>query len=338
MIKLYKSTRGNKLVSSSETIIKGLADDGGLYIPYPLPKLEFNDSWLSKTYPEIAKEIFKKFFDDFTEEEIKNVIVSSYNNTNFKGKVVGLRNFDKFSFLELYHGPTLAFKDMALTALPHLMGVAMKKMGIKRKLTILTATSGDTGGAALCGFSKAPNIDIVVLYPNNGVSTFQEKQMLSFTNETSKAYAIEGNFDDCQNIVKDIFNTYRDNSMLLLSSANSINIGRLVPQIVYYFYGYLSLVNTGQINFGDKINVSVPTGNFGNILAAYYAKILGLPINELICASNENNVLTEFINSGIYDANREFYKTNSPSMDILLSSNVERLLALITSNTVETKI
>ena len=235
---MYKSTRGNKLVSSSEAIIKGLADDGGLYIPYPLPKLEFNDSWLSKTYPEIAKEIFKKFFDDFTEEEIKNVIVSSYNNTNFKGKVVGLRNFDKFSFLELYHGPTLAFKDMALTALPHLMGVAMKKMGIKRKLTILTATSGDTGGAALCGFSKAPNIDIVVLYPNNGVSTFQEKQMLSFTNETSKAYAIEGNFDDCQNIVKDIFNTYRDNSMLLLSSANSINIGRLVPQIVYYFYGY----------------------------------------------------------------------------------------------------
>ena len=335
---MYKSTRGNKLVSSSEAIIKGLADDGGLYIPYPLPKLEFNDSWLSKTYPEIAKEIFKKFFDDFTEEEIKNVIVSSYNNTNFKGKVVGLRNFDKFSFLELNHGPTLAFKDMALTALPHLMGVAMKKMGIKRKLTILTATSGDTGGAALCGFSKAPNIDIVVLYPNNGDSTFQEKQMLSFTNETSKAYAIEGNFDDCQNIVKDIFNTYRDNSMLLLSSANSINIGRLVPQIVYYFYGYLSLVNTGQINFGDKINVSVPTGNFGNILAAYYAKILGLPINELICASNENNVLTEFINSGIYDANREFYKTNSPSMDILLSSNVERLLALITSNTVETKI
>ena len=232
----------------------------------------------------------------------------------------------------------MAFKDMALTALPHLMTVAMKKVGIKRKLTILTATSGDTGGAALCGFSKAPNIDIVVLYPNEGVSSFQEKQMLNFTNETSKAFAVNGNFDDCQRIVKDIFNTYHDNSMLLLSSANSINIGRLVPQIVYYFYGYLSLVNTKQIQFGEKINVSVPTGNFGNILAAYYAKLLGLPINELICASNENNVLTDFVNKGIYDANRDFFKTNSPSMDILISSNVERLLALITSNTVETKI
>ncbi len=335
---MYKSTRGNKLVSSSEAIIKGLADDGGLYIPYPLPKLSFNENWTTKTYQEVATEIFKIFFDDFTVDEIKNVIISSYNITNFKGKIVGLRNFDGYSFLELYHGPTLAFKDMALTALPHLMTIAMRKLGIKRKLTILTATSGDTGSAALCGFSKAPNIDIAVLYPNNGVSSFQEKQMLHFTNDTSKAFAIDGNFDDCQNIVKDIFNIYRDSSMLLLSSANSINIGRLVPQIVYYFYGYLSLVNTKQIAFGDKINVSVPTGNFGNILAAYYAKLLGLPINELICASNENDVLTDFINQGIYDANREFFKTNSPSMDILISSNVERLLALLTSNTVETKI
>ena len=335
---MYKSTRGNKLVTSSEAIIKGLAEDGGLFIPYPLPKITFDSSWLFKNYQEVATEIFKVFFDDFTAEEIKNVIISSYNNTNFKNRIVGLRNFDNISFLELYHGPTLAFKDMALTALPHLMNTAAKKLNLKKKITILTATSGDTGSAALCGFSKAANIDIAVLYPNNGVSSFQEKQMLHFTNDTSKAFAIEGNFDDCQRIVKEIFNDYRNNNNVLLSSANSINIGRLVPQIVYYFYGYLSLVNTKQINFGDLINVSVPTGNFGNILAAFYAKLLGLPIDELLCASNENDVLTDFINQGIYDANRQFHKTNSPSMDILISSNVERLLALLTSNTIETKL
>ena len=324
---MFKSTRGEKLYSSSEAILKGLADDGGLFIPTKIENINFNDEWIKYDYKKISNIILKHFFDDFNEKEIKYVVDRAYSKNNFINKIYGTRNFNNHTYLELYHGPTLAFKDMALTMLPHLMEVANKKINYAKKITILTATSGDTGGAALSGFKNSKNINIVVLYPNNGVSSFQEKQMLSFTNSKAKAFALNNNFDECQTTVKNIFLNSNDPN-IKLSSANSINVGRLIPQIIYYFAGYLDMVKSGQIAFGEKINVCVPTGNFGNILASYYAKLIGLPIKDFICASNENNVLTDFFNTGIYNINREFYKTNSPSMDILISSNLERLLYL----------
>lgn len=327
---MYKSTRSKKLYTSSEAILNGLADDGGLFIPESINNIDFNESWLTHNYKQTSFKILKHFFDDFTDEEINYVINKAYSKNNFINKIYDIKNFDNHTYLELYHGPTLAFKDMALTMLPHLMDVAIKKNNYNHKITILTATSGDTGGAALNGFKDSKNINIVVLYPNNGVSEFQQKQMLSFTNKNAKAFAMDNNFDECQNIVKELFNN--NNSDIILSSANSINIGRLVPQIIYYFQAYIDMVNTKQISFNDKINVCVPTGNFGNILAAFIAKMIGLPINEFICASNENNILTDFFNTGIYNINRPFYKTNTPSMDILISSNLERLLYLMTND------
>lgn len=329
---MWRSTRGSIHYSSSEAILKGLADDGGLFILDSLLKIDFNDSWINLEYSEIAKKILAHFFVDFTCDEIDEIVSKTYSKENFKEDVIKLKSFDTHCYLELYHGPTLAFKDMALTMLPHLMEIANRKINYAKKLIILTATSGDTGGAALSGFSKSSNIETVVLYPNSGVSPFQEKQMLSFTNSRAKAFAVDNNFDECQKMVKELFLNNKD-SNIVLSSANSINIGRLVPQIIYYFAGYLEMVKCGSIRFGEEINVCVPTGNFGNILASYYAKEIGLPIKDFICASNENNVLTDFFTTGVYDSNRTFYKTNSPSMDILVSSNLERLIASLSQNT-----
>ena len=328
---MWRSTRGNTYYSSSEAILKGLADDGGLFILDSLSKIDFNSTWLNLNYKEISKNILSHFFADFSLEEIEEVVSKAYSKENFKEDIIRLKPFKDHAYLELYHGPTLAFKDMALTMLPHLMDVSNRKINYAKKLKILTATSGDTGGAALSGFSKSDNIETIVLYPNGGVSPFQEKQMLSFTNNKAHAFAVDRNFDECQKMVKEFFlnNNEKD---VVLSSANSINIGRLIPQIIYYFAGYLEMVKSKLIEFGEEINVCVPTGNFGNILASYYAKEIGLPIKDFICASNENNILTDFFNSGIYDSNRQFYKTNSPSMDILISSNLERLIALLSQN------
>lgn len=328
---MYHSSRGNKLYPSSYAILKGLADDGGLFILDNLSKIDFNEEWLSYDYKKIAFKILRHFLDDFSDEEICEVIDKTYCKENFDEDIIKIKSFADHTFLELYHGPTLAFKDMALTMLPHLMDVASRKTNYAKKLVILTATSGDTGGAALSGFNKASNIETIVLYPNNGVSPFQETQMLSFTNDKAKAFAMDNNFDECQKIVKEFFLNNKD-SGVKLTSANSINIGRLIPQIIYYFAGYIKMVKVSDIKFGEMINVCVPTGNFGNILASYYAKLLGLPIKDFICASNENDVLTEFFNTGIYNRKREFYKTNSPSMDILVSSNLERLIALVSQN------
>ena len=327
---MYISTRGNEKLSASQAIIKGLASDGGLFIPESFPEIKFDEKWLSKSYPELSKEIFKLFLDDYTEEEINYCVESAYSKLNFKEGFVGFKTFDKLSFLELYKGPTLAFKDMALTILPFLIEVAKKKHGVEDKSLILVATSGDTGGAALSSFMRSGAFDTVVLYPNKGVSEIQEKQMLYYTNSRTKAYAIEGNFDDCQSFVKEVFANYPKNNGVILSSANSINIGRLIPQVIYYVYSYLKGVKSGWLKFNEQFDICVPTGNFGDIFAGYIAKQMGVPIGKLICASNVNNVLTDFFKTGTYDKNRQFKKSNSPAMDILISSNLERLVYLAT--------
>lgn len=321
----FISTRGQGgIISSAEAIIKGIAEDGGLYVPEALPSLyEDLKGKMGLSYEELAYEIIKEFFDDISEEELKEAITSAYTN-RFEVK-------EEKGFLELYHGPTSAFKDAALLFLPQIMKRAKKKCGIDKEVVILAATSGDTGKAALEGFSDVEGFKVVVYYPKNGVSAIQERQMVSQKGKNVKVIGIRGNFDNAQSGVKEIFG---DDSLksdlekrgVLLSSANSINIGRLIPQIVYYFYGYFQLVNKQKIKEGHKINIVVPTGNFGNILAAYYGKRMGLPIGKLICASNENNVLTDFFKTGVYDRKRELVLTDSPSMDILVSSNLERLL------------
>lgn len=326
---MYISTRSNEKVKASVAIIKGLANDGGLYFPCDLSPIGFNEEWLNYDYKKIAFIIMKKFLDDFYDEEIIDIINKAYSCDNFKEEVT-LRDFENVAFLGLYNGPTFAFKDMALTVLPLLMEASLKKNNNFKKTIILTATSGDTGSAAMAGFNKTESIRTITLYPNNGVSEFQEKQMHSYAANGSIAISVDGNFDDCQRIVKTIFNTYKGNE-INLASANSINIGRLVPQIVYYFYSYVEAVRREKIKFKEKIDVVVPTGNFGNILACYLAKIIGAPIDKIICASNKNNVLTDFFETGVYDRNREFYKTSSPSMDILVSSNLERYLYLISN-------
>ena len=265
------------------------------------------------------------------EQELKQIINNAYNTKNFNEYTVNLKSVDnKVSFLELFHGPTMAFKDMALTILPYLMVESKKKLNNNKKTLILTATSGDTGGACLSGFKDVDDAKIIVLYPTEGVSKFQEAQMHYYTNNNAKAIAIKGNFDDCQNLVKKVFNNTKNLNNIELSSANSINIGRLVPQIIYYFYSYFDLVKKETIKYGEKINFVVPTGNFGNILACYIAKEMGLFVDKIVCASNENKVLTDFFNTLVYNKNRDFLQTNSPSMDILISSNLERLLYLIT--------
>lgn len=321
----FISTRGGeKDISSSQAIINGIAKDGGLYVPLSFPNL-FNrlKDKVNITYENLAFEIIKEFFTDFTDEELKYAIDKAYNN-RFNVE-------ENNNFLELYHGPTSAFKDAALLFLPQIMSLAKNKLNIKDDITILTATSGDTGKAALEGFSNVDGFKVVVYYPKNGVSKVQEFQMCTQEGANVKVVGINGNFDDAQRGVKEIFGDKElkeelEKNNVKLSSANSINIGRLVPQIVYYFYGYFQLVNKQKIKSGDKINVVVPTGNFGNILAAYYSREMGLPIGKFICASNENNILTDFFNKGEYDKRRELILTESPSMDILVSSNLERLL------------
>ena len=324
---MYVSTRSGERLTASQAILKGLSSDGGLFLPESLQKLNFTENYFGKSYKEIAKDVFTLFLDDFTSDEIDFAINSAYDRVNFREKFVGLKTFGNLSFLELYHGPTLAFKDMALTILPFLIDVSKKKNGVNKKSLILVATSGDTGGAALSSFIKSGKFDTVVLYPDGGVSEIQEKQMLYYTDDRTKAFAVKGNFDDCQTFVKEIFSNY-SNEDVLLSSANSINIGRLIPQVIYYVYTYSEMRKSGYLKEGELFNVCVPTGNFGDIFAGYLAREIGVPIGKFICASNKNNVLTEFFEKGVYDKNREFFKSNSPAMDILVSSNLERLVYL----------
>lgn len=330
---LYKSTRGaEEAVTASCAILKGLAKDGGLFVPTEIPKLSLSMEELSKmSYQETAYEVMKLFLTDFTEEELKACIAGAYDKKFDTDVIAPLAKVEGAYYLELFHGATIAFKDMALSILPYLMTTAAKKNHIKNEIVILTATSGDTGKAALAGFADVPGTKIIVFYPKNGVSPIQEKQMVTQAEDNTMVVGIHGNFDDAQSGVKAIFGNKElaeelDKAGYQFSSANSINIGRLVPQVVYYVYAYAKLLEGGEIKDGETINVVVPTGNFGNILAAYYAKQLGVPIGKLICASNDNKVLYDFFQTGEYNRNRPFILTTSPSMDILISSNLERLL------------
>lgn len=329
----FISTRGNKeKVIASKAIIKGICDDGGLYVPTYFPNLKDKlNNLVNLSYKELCFEVLKLFLDDFNEKELMDCINKSYDDKFDNEKIAPTVKIKDNYFLELYHGPTCAFKDMALTLMPLLLEKSLEKNNIKEDIVILTATSGDTGKAALEGFKNLEKIKIIVFFPEDGVSTIQKLQMKSQEGNNTYVVSIKGNFDDAQSSVKSIFNDENFNKKLkqnnyILSSANSINIGRLLPQVVYYFYSYLELVRNKNINLGDKINFVVPTGNFGNILAAYYSKNMGLPINKLICASNENNVLYDFFTTGKYNKNRKLHLTTSPSMDILISSNLERLL------------
>lgn len=335
----YKSTRnGSERVTASQAILKGLAPDGGLYMPETIPALDIDMDVLAKmNYQEMAYEVMKLFLTDFTEEELKACINSAYDSKFDTEEIAPLVDADKAYYLELFHGATIAFKDMALSILPYLMTTAAKKNNVKNDIVILTATSGDTGKAAMAGFADVPGTKIVVFYPKNGVSPIQERQMVTQRGENTFVVGIHGNFDQAQTGVKQMFNDEAlaarlDAAGYQFSSANSINIGRLVPQIVYYVYAYAKLYENNAISKGEKINVVVPTGNFGNILAAYIAKNMGLPVDRLICASNENKVLFDFFQTGVYDRNREFVLTTSPSMDILISSNLERLIYRIAGN------
>ena len=329
---LFKSTRSEQTVTASQAILKGLADDGGLFVPMSIPELDVTVEQLSKmSYKEVAYEVMKLYLTDFTEDELKHCINSAYDSKFDTEEIAPLVEAEGAYFLELFHGATIAFKDMALSILPHLLTTAAKKNNVKNEIVILTATSGDTGKAALAGFADVEGTRIVVFYPKNGVSPIQEKQMVTQKGKNTKVVGIHGNFDDAQTGVKKMFGDKAlaeemDKKGFQFSSANSINIGRLVPQIVYYVYAYTRLLGENKIENGEKINVVVPTGNFGNILAAFYAKQMGLPIAKLICASNENKVLFDFLSTGVYDKNREFMLTSSPSMDILISSNLERLI------------
>jgi threonine synthase len=330
---LYRSTRSNgKGVKASEAILKGLADDGGLFVPESVPTLDKSLEELSQmTYQETAYEVMKLFLTDFTENELKDCIKKAYDSKFDTEVIAPLVEADGAYYLELFHGATIAFKDMALSILPHLLITSAKKNNVKNDIVILTATSGDTGKAALAGFAGVEGTKIIVFYPKHGVSPIQEKQMVTQKGDNTFVVGITGNFDDAQTGVKKMFGDKElagimDKAGFQFSSANSINIGRLVPQVVYYVYSYAQLLKEGKIAKGDKINVVVPTGNFGNILAAYFAKHMGVPIAKLICASNENKVLYDFFETGVYDRNREFVLTSSPSMDILISSNLERLI------------
>ena len=339
---LYRSTRGNgSTVTASQAILKGLSEDGGLFVPDQIPALNIPVEELSRmSYQQVAYEVMSRFLTDFTEEELKNCIDHAYDKKFDTEEIAPLTKADGSYFLELFHGATIAFKDMALSILPYLLTTAAKKNNVKNDIVILTATSGDTGKAAMAGFADVPGTKIIVFYPKDGVSPIQEKQMVTQKGKNTYVVAIYGNFDDAQTGVKRIFNDAEmkaelDEAGYQFSSANSINIGRLVPQIVYYVYAYASLYRNGQITECEKINVVVPTGNFGNILAAFYAKNMGLPIDKLICASNDNKVLYDFFVTGEYNRNREFILTTSPSMDILISSNLERLIYRIAGNDAE---
>lgn len=331
----YKSTRNSRIsITSAQAIAQGLSHEGGLFVPEKLPKITKEDimGLCGKSYAERAFEIFRLFLDDFTNEEIRYCVENAYRDNFDTENMAEISHLMPGTYiLELWHGPTCAFKDMALQILPYLLTVSAKKTVPDKKTAILVATSGDTGKAALEGFKDVEGTTISVFYPEDGVSDMQKRQMQTQEGKNVFVCAVKGNFDDCQNGVKAIFTDEKtaeelEKNGVVLSSANSINWGRLSPQIVYYISAYAELVKNEEIECGEKINIVVPTGNFGNILAAYYAKEMGLPVNKLICASNANNILTDFINTGVYDRNREFYTTVSPSMDILISSNLERLL------------
>ena len=336
---MYSSTRNkNEKVTASQAILKGLANDGGLFVPDQIPTLDIDMEQLAKmSYQETAYVVMKQFLTDFTEEELKTCINRAYDAKFDTEEIAPLVEAQGAYYLELFHGSTIAFKDMALSILPHLLITSARKNNVQNEIVILTATSGDTGKAALAGFADVEGTKIIVFYPKNGVSPIQEKQMVTQKGANTYVVGIHGNFDQAQSGVKAMFsNSELKNELgkacFQFSSANSINIGRLVPQIVYYVYAYAKLYANGVIAKDEKINVVVPTGNFGNILAAYYAKNMGLPIAKLICASNENKVLYDFFETGEYDKNRDFILTNSPSMDILISSNLERLIYKIAGN------
>jgi len=336
---MYASTRdANERVTASQAILRGLANDSGLYVPTQIPALNIPMEILAKmTYQETAYEVMSRFFTDFTEEELKHCINSAYDSKFDTEEIAPLVNADGAYYLELFHGSTIAFKDMALSILPYLLTTSAKKNQVKNDIVILTATSGDTGKAALAGFADVEGTKIIVFYPKNGVSPIQEKQMVTQKGDNTYVVGIHGNFDQAQTGVKQMFADSElakemEAAGYQFSSANSINIGRLVPQIVYYVYAYAKLYANGEIQKDEAINVVVPTGNFGNILAAFYAKNMGVPIAKLICASNENKVLYDFFATGTYDKNREFMLTTSPSMDILISSNLERLIYRIAGN------
>lgn len=333
----YQSTRGGESgLTASQAILKGLADDGGLFMPTSIPKLDVPVAKLAgMSYQETAYEVMKLFLTDFTEEELKYCIDHAYDSKFDTEEIAPLVKADGAYYLELFHGNTIAFKDMALSILPYLMTTSAKKNHVENEIVILTATSGDTGKAAMAGFADVPGTRIIVFYPKGGVSKIQELQMVTQKGDNTAVVAIHGNFDDAQTGVKKIFGDREFGAKLAakgfqLSSANSINVGRLVPQVVYYVYAYAKLVQNGEIKDGDEINITVPTGNFGNILAAYFAKKMGIPVKTLICASNDNKVLYDFFQTGTYDKKREFILTSSPSMDILISSNLERLIYLST--------
>ena len=335
----YQSTRGSRNTkTAAQAVIQGIAEDKGLYVPAQIPAFPGKiEDMVGKPYKEVAFKIIKAFFDDYTDEEMQHCVDGAYDSKFEAEDVVPVVEAGGAHFLELYHGRTAAFKDMALSILPYLLTTAMKKENEDKKICILTATSGDTGKAALEGFADVPGTEIIVFFPNQGVSEVQERQMITQEGDNTHVFAIKGNFDDAQTGVKKIFNDSDFAEKLAgmgckLSSANSINIGRLVPQVAYYVYGYAKLIERGVIKAGDKVNIVVPTGNFGNILAAYYAGQMGIPVNRFICASNKNRVLTDFFENGKYDINRDFYLTNSPSMDILISSNLERLLYHLSGN------
>ncbi len=336
---MYSSTRNaSEKYTASKAILQGLAPDGGLFDPSFIPKFDKTlDELMNLNYQDTAYEVMKLLLSDFTEEELRYCINHAYDDKFDTDVIAPLCYADGAYYLELFHGKTIAFKDMALSILPYLMTTAAKKNNLKEKIIILTATSGDTGKAALAGFADVEGTGIVVFFPKDGVSAVQKKQMVTQKGKNVKVIGIHGNFDDAQTGVKKMFGDEALKAELkdkgyVFSSANSINIGRLVPQIAYYVYAYTNLARSGKIANGEEINVVVPTGNFGNILAAYYAKNMGLPIKKLICASNDNKVLFDFFKTGTYDKNREFILTSSPSMDILISSNLERLIYHIAGN------
>lgn len=335
----YRSTRGGvENIPAAEAILKGIADDGGLFVPEYIPEMDFSlEEMQDMSYKELAYNIMKEYFGDFSEEDLKSCIEGAYDAKFDTPLIAPIHKAGDLKFLELFHGPTLAFKDMALSILPYLMMTAAKNSKLDKEVVILTATSGDTGKAALEGFANIKGTKIIVFFPQEGVSEIQKRQMITQEGDNTCVIGIKGNFDDAQTGVKNIFAdlAFRDEldkSGYVFSSANSINIGRLVPQIVYYFHAYSQLMKDGSLEAGDAMNVVVPTGNFGNILAAYYAKQMGLPIGNLICASNNNKVLYDFLRDGNYDRNRDFHITMSPSMDILISSNLERLLYIVSND------
>ena len=336
---VYHSTRNSEeTATASEAILKGLTSDGGLFVPDSIPKLNVSLEDLTKmSYQEIAYAVMKEFLTDFTEEELKTCINNAYDSKFDTEEIAVTKKVDGAYYLELFHGATIAFKDMALSILPHLLVTSARKNNVKNEIVILTATSGDTGKAALAGFADVPGTKIIVFYPKAGVSPIQEKQMVTQKGDNTYVIGIKGNFDDAQTGVKKMFSNkelakvMNDNGFQF-SSANSINIGRLVPQVVYYVKAYADLLKQGALKAGEPMNVVVPTGNFGNILASYYAKQMGIPIGKFVCASNKNKVLFDFFETGKYDRNREFYVTTSPSMDILISSNLERMIYRIAGN------